>query len=106
AVDLWRQLLGLCDTQAMGDMDRAVQSGGRVIPRSVADNAVDTMREYDRHDLAILTIGLVELVRRLMAEGAQILAASEEDLVEVEVERADGHSLMQTSKTACRKTFR
>ncbi|CAE7541510.1 unnamed protein product, partial [Symbiodinium sp. CCMP2456] len=106
AVDLWRQLLGLSDNQNMGDMDRAVESGGRVIPRSAADNAVDTMREYDRHDLAILTIGLVELVRRLIAEGAQILAASEEDLVEVEVERADGHSLMQMSQATCKKTFK
>ncbi|CAE7949425.1 unnamed protein product, partial [Symbiodinium sp. KB8] len=100
AVDLWRQLLGISNSPSMGEMDRAVQQGGRALGRDCSDNMVDTLREMDAHDLSMMTVGLVDLVRRLMMECAQILSYASNDLVEVEVETAepDHQSLMQAPR--------
>ena len=99
AVDLWRKLLHLDTSTAMGEMDRSVQNGGRAIGRETADNMVDTLRDLDMHDLSMMTIGLVDLLRRIMAECSQVLAFARNDLVEVEVEQ-DQQSLMQSSMSA------
>ena len=96
---MWRQLLRIAEGAGMGDMDRSVQEGRYTLPRDMADNMVDTLREMDQHDLAIMTLGLVDLIRRLMVECSQVLANARSDLVEVEVEpeeEADRSSLVQT----------
>ena len=96
---MWRQLLRIAEGASVGEMDRSVQEGRYTLPRDMADNMVDTLREMDQHDLAIMTLGLVDLIRRLMVECSQVLANARSDLVEVEVEpeeEADRSSLVQT----------
>ena len=44
AVDMWKKLLGIAEGKSMGELDRAAQQGGRVLPRVMSDNMVDTLR--------------------------------------------------------------
>ena len=99
AVDLWRQLLNIAQAPDMGELDRSVQNGGFAVPREAADNAVDTLKDMDAHDFAMMTLGLIELVRRIMAECSQIMAYArnrDNNMVEVAVEEEES-SLMQAS---------
>ena len=100
AVDLWRQLFQTSSAPDMGDIDRAVQSGGYALPRDLADNMIDTIRDMDMHDRSIMTVALIDLLGRLMSECAQVLAQAHDDMEEVEVETSDHASLMQTHLNA------